>query len=68
MKQDILTYHIFYLLTPLLMSPWAMSLTDPLVAEPEGSITLIQKLTTGYDLDITPPHPITIISLPKTHL
>jgi len=50
------------------MSPWAMSLINPLVAEPEGSTPLIQKLKTGYDLDITSPHPITINSLPKTHL
>jgi hypothetical protein len=67
MKQDILLHHIFYPLIPLIMSPWAMSLTNPLVTEPDGSILLIQKLTTGYDLDITSPHPITITSLPKTH-
>lgn len=68
MKQDILIYHIFYPQTPLIMSPWAMSLTNPLVAEPDGSVLLIQKLTTGYEPGITFPHPTIITSLPKTHL
>jgi hypothetical protein len=68
MKQDILIYHFFYQQTPLIMSAWVMSLTNSLITETEGSVPLIQKLITGYDLDITSPHSITIIFLPKTYL